>query len=151
MDRLVYQPITHRFEVLHQEIQAQERQLRKNRGYLSARERIMEEHKRYQDYLIRAGSDEEETSRLLSEIEGLARKSDLSLTNLKPQLVTTFDFGKKYSVEIEVKGEMAQLIKFLYGLHQSKYLLNNQQFRLTKDKSSSSVKGYLSITKTAIL
>lgn len=151
IDRLVYQPIASRFEAFNQEIQAQEQKLRKNRGYLAARERILEEHKIYMGYLSRAGSDEEETSRLLSEVEGLARESDLFITNMKPQVVAPPDFEKQYSIEIEFKGEMAQLIKFLYGLHQSKYLLNNQQFRLTKDKSSSSIKGYLSITKTVLL
>ncbi len=151
MDRLVYLPILQRFDALDQETRLQEYQLVKNRGYLAVRERMIEEHKRVTDTLSPAGSDEEETSRLFSEVEGLARESELSITNMKPLLIVPSDFGKKYSVEIEVKGEMVHLIKFLHGLHRSNYLLSNPQFRLTKEKSSSSVRGYLSITKTVLL
>jgi Tfp pilus assembly protein PilO len=151
MDRLVYQPILHGFERLNQEIQAEESRLIKNLGYLASREHIMAEHKRYADYFARAGSDEEETSSLLSEVEGLARESELFVTNMKPQPVKALDFAKKYSVEVEIKGGMVQIIQFFHGVYRSNHLLSNQQLRLTKDKSSGLVKGYLSITKTLLL
>lgn len=149
MDRIVYQPVIHRFDLLDSAVQAEENHLRKNLGYLAARERVAREHKKYADYFLSAGSDEEETSALLSEVESLARKADLLVANMKPQPVTTTEVGKRYSVEIEIKGGMEDIIRFLYGLHHSKYLLSNPQFRLAKEKGS--VKGSLSVAKMVVL
>ena len=151
VDRFVYQPIVRQFAALDQEIQASEHQVRKNLRALAVRERILGAHKQSQAYLSAPGSDEEETSRLLSEIEGLARKSQLAILNMKPQQIVALGFGKRYAVEIEVKGAMASLIQFLYGLRHSKALLSGEQFRLTNDKAPDSVRGSLSIIKTVLL
>ncbi len=150
MDRVVYQPVVHRFDLLDSEVQTEENHLRKNLGYLAARERIIQEHKKYEGYFSRAGSDEEETSALLSEVESLAREADLLVANMKPQPVTTTEVGKRYAVEIEIKGDMGDIIRFIYGLHQSKYLLSNPQFRLGKERASA-IKGSLSVAKMAVL
>ena len=150
MDRLVYQAIIHQFDALDQEIQAHESQIRKNLRSLAARQRTIQEHTRYTESLAAAGSDEEETSRMLGELEGLARESHLALINMKPQQIVPLGFGKRYAVEIEVRGEMAGLIQFLYALRHSKSLLSGEQFRLTNDKAAESVRGHLSITKTVI-
>lgn len=148
IDRFIYQPITRQFVSLDLEIQTSEHQIRKNLRALAIRERVIQEHRKFTVFQTSAGSDEEETSRLLSEVEGLARESDLYLINMKPQAIVKSEVGKRYAVEIEIKGEMADLIRFLYGLHHSKHLLIGEQFRLASEKAA--VRGYLSITKTVI-
>lgn len=151
IDRSIYQPIAKRFERLDQEIQTQERLHRKNLRYVAVHERIMEEHKRYTGDLSVTGSDEEETARLLNEVEEITRKSGLSIVNMKPQPSRTLDFVKKYAVEIEIRGEMVDLVQFLHELHSSKHLLSSDRIRLSGEKIGSSVVGYLSITKTVLL
>ena len=151
VDRLIYRPITHRFEKLDQEIQEQERQLRKNLRYVAVHERIMEEHEKHTAALSSAGSDEEETASLLNELEEITRKSGLSIINMKPRSSTTLDFVKKYAVEIEIRGEIVDLVEFLHELYSSEHLLNSEQIRLSGERTGSMVVGYLSITKTILL
>ena len=151
LDRLVYQPIVNRLNELDQEILLQENQLRRNLRNVAARETILNAYSAYAAYALTAGSDEEEIAGLLNEIEGLARKSGLSLVNMKPKPATTTDFGKQYPVEVEVYTEMTELMTFIHGLHSSKYLLRVKKLRLiSRGSRTTQVKGYLLIDKTVI-
>jgi len=151
MDRLVYQPIMNLFNELEQEIRSQENQLSKNMRFLAAREAISNRYSAYAAYAVTTGSDEEEVAGLLNEVEGVARKAGLALLNMKPKPAITTVFGKQYPVEVEVETEMTKLIKFIYGLRNSKYILGVKKLRLVpKGKKSSQIKGYVLIQKTVI-
>ncbi len=151
MQRLVYRPIMGHFNELEEKILSQEDQLSKNMRYLAAREIIVNRYSAYAAHAVTSGVDEEEIASLVNEIEGLARKSGLSLVNMKPKPATATEFGKQYPLEVEVETQMAQLIKFIHGLHSSKYILGVKKLRLVpKGKKSAQVKGYLLINKTVI-
>lgn len=151
LDRLIYHPIVNRLHELNQEILLQENQLRRILKNLAARETVLNTYSAYAAYALTAGSDEEKIAGLLSEIEGLARKSGLSLVNVRPKPATKTDFGKQYPVEVEVETEIASLIKFIHGLHSSKHLLRVKTFRLMhKEGGTSTMKSYLLISGTVI-
>lgn len=150
IDRLIYQPIAGQFEAVDQEIQEQERQLRKNQRYMAARQRILKEYQRYAGDIKATGSEKEEMALLLNEIEGLARQSGLSIINMKPQPTIPTEFGEKNVVDIEVEGRMDDLIKTLHGLYGSKHLLRVEKFRLASQKAGASMKGELTVTKTRL-
>jgi len=151
IDRFFYQPIMNLFNEVEQEILSQEIQLRKNMRFLAAREAISNRYSAYAAFAVTTGSDEEEVAGLLNEVEGVARKSGLALLNMKPKPAFTTEFGKQYPVEVEVETEMSQLIKFIYGLQNSKYILGVKKLRLVpKGKKSSQIKGYVLVQKTVI-
>lgn len=150
-ERLVFHPIVSRFKELDEEILLKERQLRKNLRDVAARETVRNASSLYANYALSAGSDEEVMARLLNEIEGLARKSGLSLANMKPRPAGKTDVGKQYPVEVEVEAEMASLMKFIHGLHSSKHLLRVKQLRLVpKGSRTAQVNAYLLINETVI-
>ena len=151
MQRLVYRPIVGHFNELEEKILSQEDQLSKNMRYLAAREIIVNRYSAYAAHAVTSGVDEEEIASLVNEIERLARKSGLSLVNMKPKPATATEFGKQYPLEVEVETQMAQLIKFIHGLHSSKYILGVEKLRLVpKGKKSAQVRGNLLINKTVI-
>ncbi|MGH9428684.1 MAG: type 4a pilus biogenesis protein PilO [Terriglobia bacterium] len=150
-ERLVLHPIVSRLNELDEEILLKENRLRRNLRDLAAREGVRNAYSRYAAYALSAGSDEEEMGRLLNEIEGLARKSGLSLVNMKPRPAAKINVGKQYPVEVEVVTEMASLISFMHGLHSSKYLLMVKQLRLApKGGRTTQVNAYLLISETVI-
>ncbi|MFQ5796859.1 MAG: type 4a pilus biogenesis protein PilO [Candidatus Bipolaricaulia bacterium] len=151
VDRLVYYPIVNHFKELDQEILIQEKQLRTNWRHLAAQEAVRKAYSAFDGYALTAGSDEEEVASLLNEIEGLARKTGLSLANVKPKPLTKKEYWKQYPVEIEVETEWAPLIKFIHGLTSSKYLLRVKHLRLMpKGKRTTRIRGYLIINKSVI-
>jgi len=151
IDRLFYRPIMNLFNELDQEIVSQEKQLRKNMRYLAVREVVQNRYSAYAAYSVTNGADEEEVASLLNEVEGQARKAGLSLLNIKPKPAISTEFGKQYPVEVEMETRMKELIKFIYGLHSSKYILRVQKLRLVpKSKSKAEVKAFLLINRTMI-
>ncbi len=151
MDRLVYEPVVNLFNELDQEILMQENRLRKNLKYLAIRESVQNRYSAYAANAVTSGFDEEEVASLLNEIEGMARNSGLALVNMKPKPIVATDLGKFYPVEVEVETNMIQLMKFIHGLHSSKFILGVKKFNLVpKGKKSKQVKGYLLIHKTVI-
>jgi Tfp pilus assembly protein PilO len=151
VDRLVYYPIVNHFNELDQEILKQEEQIRKNWRSLAVREAVLKSFSAYEGYALTAGSDEEEVANLLNEIEALARKTGLSLINVKPKPLTKEEVWKRYPVEVEVETEWAPLFKFIYELYSSKFLLRVKYIRLVpKGRLTAEVKGYLLINKSVI-
>jgi Tfp pilus assembly protein PilO len=151
VDRLVYYPIVNHFNELDQEILMQEEQIRKNWRSLAVREAVLKSFSAYEGYALTAGSDEEEVANLLNEIEALARKTGLSLINVKPKPLTKEEVWKRYPVEVEVETEWAPLFKFIYELYSSKFLLRVKYIRLVpKGRLTAEVKGYLLINKSVI-
>ena len=151
MDRLVYQPVVSLLTKLDQEILAQEIQLQKNLKNLALRDAIQLKYAGYAAFTVSSGPDEEEIGSLLNEVEGVARSAGLSLVNMKPKPMAKTSLEKLYPVEVEVEADMASLIKFIHGLHKSKYILGVKKMNLApKDKKGERIKGYVLIQKTVI-
>jgi len=151
MDRIVYQPVMDLFLELDRQILVQENLLRKNLKFLAVRDAVQTRYAEYAAYAVTSGFDEEEIAGLLNAIEGLARDAGLSLVNMKPKPLVTTELGKLYPVEADVVTNMNQLIKFIYGLYNSKYILGVKKMNLApKGRKSDQIKGYLLIYKTVI-
>src|SRR3989338_6023733 len=122
-DRLIVSPIRNRIQQINRNIQVSEKQLAHDLRNVHQQDHIAEEFKKYVGYVQRSGSDEEEVSKILGEIESLSRQSDIYLADMKPQTPKNIDFYKEYTIEIEVEGEMIPMMKFLYQLNTSPQLL----------------------------
>lgn len=148
-ERFVYAPVVDRLDELDAEILLKESQLTRNLINLGAREAVLAAYSPYTAYASTAASDEETIGGLLKEIEELARKSGLTLANVRPKSATKTDVGKRYPVEVESETEMDPLIRFIHGLYGSKSPLRVGQLRLdAKGGRNSQVKVYLLINKS---
>jgi len=148
LDSLIIKPINARVKALNTEIETGEAQLGRYLRNLSRRDAVLEEYQKYAKYVKKAGSDEEETAKILGEIETLARKSNLTLADMKPRMPRSIGFYKEYTVEIEVEGSMNSIMNFLYELNSSTQLLRAERVRLyPKKKDASAVKGAILVTK----
>ena len=152
IDRLVVTPIGERFQRLGREIEVSEKKLVLDLRNISNKEPISAEYEKYRNYVKRsAPSDEEEVAAVLAEIEGLARRSDINLDDIKPQRAKETDFYKEYYVEIEVEGTMEHITIFLHNLNNSPQLLRAVKLRLgLRDKESSVVKASILVSKISI-
>lgn len=151
LDNLVIKPISARVKVLNMEIKTSEAQLSRYLRNLNRKDEVLKEYQKYIKYVKNGGSDEEETAKILGEIEALARKSSLTLADMKPRTPRAIGFYKEYTVEIEVEGSMDSITNFLYQLNTSSQLLRTEKVRLyPKKKGSSAIKGLILVTKILI-
>lgn len=151
MDRLVVNPIKDRITRLNYRVNVAEEELKVDLRNLKEKKAISQEYEKYTQYVTKAGSDEEEVAKILAEIEGLARKSGVSLIDITPQAATEIDFYKEYVAEVEIEGKTQAVVKFLYQLNNSALLLRTQKLRMSlKEKGSSVVTAVLLVTKILI-
>jgi len=151
LDRLIISPINNKIQQINREIKISEKQLGCGLRNLNQKDIIAKEYQKYIQYVKTAASDEEETAKILGEIEELARRSAVYLVDIKPQLPQKIDFYKEYKVEVEAEAEMESMIKFLHRLNTSSQLLRAEKLRLSlKEKNSSIVKASILVTKILI-
>lgn len=152
LDRLILNPINKRIQQISQEIKISEKQLKMGLRNLNQKEAIISEYGKYSQYFKGLGSEEETTAAILSEIEAVAKKSNMSLLDLKPQPSKDKGFYREYSVEVEAEGTMDSLVSFLYQLNSSTQLLRAEKLRFNlKSKESSFIKASILITRAVSL
>lgn len=152
LDRLILNPINKRIQQINQEIKISEKELKMGLHNLNQKEAIISEYGKCSQYFKGFGSEEETTAAMLSEIETVAKKSNMSLLGLKPEPSKDKGFYREYSVEVEAEGTMDSLVSFLYQLNSSTQLLRVGSLRFNlKSKESSLIKASILITRAVSL
>ncbi len=148
LDRLIISPIYSKIKSLNEEIQEKESSTKKNLHILAQKDRISSEIAQYTSFLSSAKSEEEETTLLLKEIEGLANKSSVYLVDMKPGGLKDSGSSKKYLISLNCEAQMEQLSDFMYNIENSNELLTIEKYQISpKSKESSVVKCSMSIAK----
>lgn len=148
LDRFIFNPINQKIAQLNQEINLSQKRLAASLRNIQQKDAVIAQYDKYKAYVKSAGSDEEETAKVLGEIENVARKSSVYLMDIKPQAPKQTEFYKKYSAEIEVEGKMDSIINFLYNLNSSQQLLRTEKLSLNpKEKDSQIIKALVLVSK----
>ncbi|MFH1723973.1 MAG: hypothetical protein ABII00_05045 [Elusimicrobiota bacterium] len=146
--KLVVEPTFERWTSLHGRIEAMETRLQKGRRLLNQETRIRKAHERLALPARQRGSDQEEMGKFLKAIEGLARKSFLTITDLRPLPVEDGKSHKVYAVEMETRAPVLRLTRFLYGVQIASPPMQVEMLSLLSGKASTSAK--LIISKVMI-
>lgn len=144
-------PISKKMEELSQKIEAKKVKLEKSSLILGKKGKIEERYNKYVDNLRLKGTDEEEVAAFLSEIESLAQKNNVRISDMKPRPSKKIDFYKKFTVDLEAEGDINQITQFIYQIQDTPQLLRVDKLRLeTKSSQSQALKSYMSISKVLI-
>lgn len=147
----LFEPLIKKLSSLNKEIASKELKIKKGYKILNQEGVVVEEYKKYAQYLRQNSSDEQEMSSILSEIEAVAHQLNLRISDMKPHKVKVIDFYNSYAVEIECEGKLSEISKFIYTLQSPPHLLKTEKLRLEKQASASNnLKSYLLVTKILI-
>lgn len=151
-EKVVLSPIMERLNKLNREIFIQEKKLERYVRILAQEDLIASEYKKYTPFIRQSRSDEEQMSELLSEIEKMANKTSIFLTDIKPGKIEKVGRYREYSIKIGTESEIGHLANFIYQLEQSPRLLRVKDFYLTpKKKESPILKARMTITQILIM
>lgn len=147
-----WRPMLEKFSLLDEEIFAFQMKLRKAKIYLRQEDEIREEAKKYPNLeKIEAGTDEEETARLLNLIEQTARNSSVSLSDVKPQEVKSDRITRHYAVELNAESSLDALLAFVYALEHSPEFLKIEQVNTApKEDQAAVLRTFLIVTRTVV-
>lgn len=151
LDRLIISPISSKMKYLDREIKQKQTDIKRSLHILAYKDKIKDEVNRYASYLAKGESEEEETTSLLKEIEGLAGKASVYLIDLKPAGSKTEGSSKKYYANINCESQMEQLAHFVYLIETSDKLLAIEKYHIVpKAKESSVAKWGMTISKIIV-
>lgn len=151
LDRLIIDPIAAKIRQIDQDISISEKQLEEYLRYLKQKGIVTAEYQKNAQYVKKVGSDEEEQTKILGEIEELSRRCKISVINVKPQSPRQIGFYRKYVVNVESEAEMQPFMDFLYQLNNSSQLLRVEEVTFNlKEKKSLIVRGSILVTKVVI-
>ncbi len=151
LDLLIVSPVFSRIQSLNENIREREATIKRNMSIVSQKDRIAAENARYAAYRANAGSEEEEITAVLKEVESLANASSVYLADMKPSSRKGAGGTKKIIISVECEAQMEQIVNFMFALEASRKLLIIEKYELTpKTKDSSVAKCVLSLSKIVL-
>lgn len=151
LDRLIISSISSKMRSLDREIGQKQTDIKRSLHILAYKDKISDEAERYASHLAKGKSDEEETTSLLKEIEGLASKSSVYLIDLKPGGSKIESSLKKYYANINCEAQMEQFVHFVYLIESSDNLLAIEKYNIApKAKESSVAKWSMTVSMVVI-
>ena len=151
-DRLVISKVTQKLGALDKEIADMQASIKRDLRMLSQKDRIALESTKYKSFLAKEGSEEEEFSGLMKEVETLANRAGINLLDMKPGQVKTVESAKQYQVTINIEASLKKLTEFMYAVETSKQLLKIEKFQVSvKSKEDATVKSTMTISRIILL
>ena len=149
--RVAVVPAMERLEGFREEIAIKTKQLKADRRSVAQRDAVLKVYERYAHLMQAVGTDEEETSRLLSAAADLAKASEVTVVNLKPRPPESSGMAKRYQVELETESTLETLTRFLYAVEQSaQQLAVDRLDAKQEEKPDSPLKCTLRVSRIAI-
>jgi len=138
--KVIFAPFHEKLLTLSREAVLSEGRLKKSTGLLEAKDVINREYAKYASFFsLQNVSDEEAVAAFLKEVEKIGRESGVTILDMKPQKESGKDkFSKQYEINIKVEANMAELVKFLYSLHNSRLLFSIDKLVLSPKSEGAS-------------
>ena len=149
MERVFFSSLRAKMKNLHQQIKAQEAELKTDIAVQKRKELIQLNYEKNQVYFsMMSLSDRDIVAGFLKEIEGLAQASGVSIVRLSPQNESGQPaHHKEYSADLRIEGQAEQIFDFLFRLQSSPFLIQLAQLTIApKDKDASFLKMEMMIT-----
>ena len=151
LDRLIVSPISSKIKSLNKDIEENESSIKNNLHILSQKDRILSESAKYTSFLSSNKTDEEEITSLLKEVENIANKASVYVTDMKPAPIKDLGSSKKYLMNLNCEAQMEQIINFMYNIEDSSKLLVIEKYQISpKSKESGVAQVSMTISKTVI-
>ena len=150
---LILSPYLKKLEVLDKEIFQQENKLNKAKRLIPRKSAVQKDFQGIVASLaVSEGmSVEQQTARILIELENLSNQAGVHLTDIKPRPIKSSGYYNEFVVEIRLEADIKEITKFIYVIQQSQELLKIEKLQLNiKSDESSSLEGFLEIHKISI-
>ncbi len=144
-------PVLTKNEELNKEINVTKTQFRKYLQVLSQKEYIQNKYSKYSSTFEVAGHREDTLAASLSELENLAKTSNIRIIDIRPQAPKSSALYKEALIDLRTEGTMENYLKFIYNLENSLSLLRVRRFQINAQPNSPALEGSFSISQLSSL
>lgn len=143
-------PLVNKISTLHREIRTTRQKFKKYIRLLAQKDQLRDKYNQLtlQFRLPEAGSDA--LVGVLSELENLARDTNIRLVDVRPQSEGKGDLSQGIRVDLRTEGTMESYLKFIYGIENSLLLLEIKKFQLSTKVNSLTLDGNFSISQLSL-
>lgn len=151
VDRVVVASLSRKAKELDAQIAAREAEIRKDLRIVAQKRRIEIQHVNYKPYLGTMSTENEEFTAFLKEVDTLARDNTIYIVDMKPTGTKAVGNAKQYLINLNIEAEMPAVVRFMYGIEDSKKLMTVEKYQLSpKSKDSATAKCSLLVSKLVI-
>lgn len=152
-DRMVLGPITGESQRAEERIEEETKLIHKNLLILRYKDKVLGEDKAYGDFYTKKGQVEEELiASFLSEVESMAKASNVALVNINPVAVAEKVGYVEFSLTLECAGTMKDMLSFMYTIDNAKKPLRTVSYDIQpKSRENYEVRCILTVVKMIIL
>jgi len=130
--KLVISPLREEGYDLQKSIFLQKKKLNKNWKILDRRSVIDSEYGRYLDEFKQQGENEWMMSQFLADVQGVAKKISIKISEIEPKEVDEEKYLNKFSVGLTIKSQFSEIIEFLTILQSQPYIFNVDEIRMER-------------------
>lgn len=131
--RGIAMPLLSRWRLLADQESALQARCLRARTQLLLKKKVEREREAYAREISRQGSDQEEQSFLLQEVERLSRDMPIRIRGMRPLPPQEMGFYKRYAVTLELEGSVENVLRFLHTVESSPKLLKIERVQVTAD------------------
>jgi Tfp pilus assembly protein PilO len=132
-----YKPLNRRSTDLEKRIALTQKKLRKNLLKIQHGQRLEGNGQAIMEQFQQKGSDEQEMSTILSEIEAVADTLNLKISDQKPQKTHRVDFYNVFAVTLTVDGGLTDILHFIYTVQEKPHMFDIDEMQITKRSHNS--------------
>ena len=152
LDRTMLSPILDKVSSLGEAIQAKEDAIEQSLLIVNQEERIEGESGLYASFLSKPQEEKKAITAFLKEVETLAKKSSIYLTDIKPSGKEVDGDVVQYLVKLNFEAQMEEVFNFFYNVTNFERLIKIENYQIRpKTEGSSVIACSISISKTVIL
>lgn len=130
--RFGYQAFQENTAVYQQRIAQAEKELRQYKGIARQEKDVQRKIAAYKDAFQQKSSDEQEMTKMLSEVEAAAQNTSMKIINMEPSRTRKGDFYNYFSINVQAQGSLKKIMEFLYALESQAYRFRVDEMRLEK-------------------
>lgn len=151
LDLLVIKPLMQTKENVGVQIASREKQLEQYAGIIGQYAAIKKEYDEYGSYFKQKKLNEEEVSSVLANIDSLAKRFEVNISDLKPGKVKEEGSHSRFSFELFIDGDLTQVLNFIHSLENKPYFFSVDGFRFErKSRHGELIKCRLSLKRIMI-
>jgi Tfp pilus assembly protein PilO len=125
--------------------------LEKNGRMIKEAKAIEQKYQAYAAAFGQKGSEEQETSSLISDIETMAGKVNVKITNMQPQKPVAREGYKEIGIQIVISGSLLSIVQFVHELQDQPYFLDLSEVQLQNPLGpNGTVQGRLTFVKALV-
>jgi len=133
-----YLPLKEYQESLQEQIARAEGQLHRSYRVIQKGKIYEQRYGQWLKQFEKTDSDEKMMSRMIAEIEAVASRLSISLSDMKPQRVRHEDIADVFSVSLILDGQFVMIMEFLHVLQGAPHLFLVDEIRMEKKSFNSS-------------